>query len=175
MYYLLIGWTLYLGWGSVSLAANQGNGRVSMQGSIIDTACAIDMVSRYQVIEVMTLPLGQIMRDGRGAKVPLGIRLVNCTLTPSKPGQPDWSSFVVTFDGLSTRGNLFGIGGGAEGIGIEIADANGVVAIPGVPMPAGKLKEGSIQLDYTLSLVGNKDTLRPGNYQASVRFKLDYF
>lgn len=156
-------------------AANQGNGRVSMQGSIIDTPCAIDVNSRDQTIDMSTLPLGQIIRDGHGPQRPFSILLVNCSLKPARPGAVDWSHFLVTFDGATTRNNLFDVKGAARGIGLKIADREGVVAVPGEPMPAGSLHTGSMKLDYTLSLMSNHEALRAGTYWTTIRFKLDYF
>lgn len=44
----------------------QGEGRVNMQGSIIDTACAIAVESREQTIDMGITPLSEIIRDGHG-------------------------------------------------------------------------------------------------------------
>lgn len=41
----------------VKNAADQGHEKVSMQGSIIDTLCAIAMASREQMIDLITIPL----------------------------------------------------------------------------------------------------------------------
>lgn len=46
-------------------SAAQGWGKVNMHGAIIDTACAIAAGSRDQTIDMDTIPLGQIIRDGQ--------------------------------------------------------------------------------------------------------------
>ncbi|QGH61593.1 fimbrial protein [Serratia proteamaculans] len=168
---------LLVGAGAVSpvLAQGQGNGSVNMQGSIIDTPCAIDVPSRDQTIDMLSLPLGQIIRDGHGPTRPFSIHLVNCALTPMLPNRPDWSYFRVTFDGPTTHDDLFNLNGEARGVGLQIADSAGAIAIPGKQMPANDLQIGSMRLDYTLRLVGNHQTLRAGTYQTTLRFKLDYF
>ncbi|ASV56847.1 MrfB [Lelliottia jeotgali] len=156
--------------------ASQGaRGRVSMQGSIIDTACAIDTGSLYQSIEMPPLPIAQILRDGRGPEVPFSIRLINCTLQHQNPALPDWYAFQVTFDGSTTSRGLFGIQGQARGIGLQIADAFGEIAEPGNPMNMHILEAGATEMKYTLRLEGNHEHLHAGDYSSIIRFKLDYF
>lgn len=155
--------------------ADQGHGLVEMQGSIIDTPCAIDVADRNQSIDMSVIPVSQIMRDGQGPTRPFTIRLINCVLTPLKPGQPMVSRFSVTFDGATTNDNLFAVSGEGKGVGLQIADANGNFADPGQPLAGGKLQPGNSNLDYTLRLVSNRQTLRAGTYAATIRFKLDYY
>ncbi|MGG8041373.1 fimbrial protein [Klebsiella aerogenes] len=156
-------------------AAEHGHGRVNMQGSIIDTPCAIDVNSRDQTIDMAVIPVGQIIRDNHGPERAFHIRLINCTLTPLRPNSPDWSKFRITFDGPSTGQNLFRVSGDARGVGLQIADTAGAVAIPGEAMPAAELLIGNMQLNYTLRLMSNREHLRAGAYRTTIRFKLDYF
>lgn len=159
----------------VSQSADRGHGRISMKGSIIDTACAIELGSQYQDIGMVPVPTGQIVRDGRGSDVPFSIKLENCSLKRRLQERPDWTTLQVTFDGASVGNSLFGVAGGAAGVGLQIADAQGVLAVPGVAMPALALQDGSMRLDYVLRLVSGRDALRPGEYHTALRFKLEYF
>ncbi|HGL5969500.1 TPA: fimbrial protein [Klebsiella aerogenes] len=158
-------------------AQDQGHGRVSMEGTIVDTPCAIDVPSRDQTIDMAAVPVGQIIRDGHGPIRPFTIRLVDCSLTPLMPGntRPDWTRFRVTFDGATAHDQLFSVRGEARGVGLKIIDHDGVAAVPGKPMPAGQLQAGSFDLNYTLQLVGDHQSLRAGAYRTTIRFKLDYF
>ena len=155
--------TLALGWG-----------RVNMEGSILDTACAIEAGSRDQSIEMFTVPLGQIIRDGSGTGRPFTIHLINCVRTRPDPGLPDWQRFRVTFDGESRNG-LFLVHGTARGVALQITDAQGNIALPGKPLPAGDMIPGAMDLTYSLRLVGDQQVLRAGEYRSAVRFKLDYY
>lgn len=161
----------------IACAKDQGHGRVNMQGSIIDTACAIDVNSRDQTINMASLPVGQIIRDGFGPEKPFSIHLINCTLKPSHPvpGLHEWSKFQVTFDGMTTRDSLFGVSGEAKGVGLQITGSQGEIAIPGEPMSFSALTDGDMHLDYTLRLMANHETVQAGNYKTAIRFKLDYF
>jgi type 1 fimbria pilin len=158
-----------------SWAVDQGAGRVRMQGSIIETPCAIAVNSRDQSIDMSVLPVEQIMRDGRGPRRPFSIRLVDCSLARESSDQPDWSTFRVTFDGATTNDNLFAVSGQGRGVGLRIADEAGNPALPGRQMPPGNLRPGSITLDYSIRLEADRKILRAGPYRATIRFKLDYY
>ncbi|MGS0627041.1 MULTISPECIES: fimbrial protein [Photorhabdus] len=154
--------------------AAQGHGRVSMQGAIIDTACAIDAGSRDQTIELATMPVSRVIRDGQGPKRPFSIRLINCVLASVTSGTPDWRHFQVTFDG-APDGNNFRLYGVARGVALQITDTRGNQAYPGTPLPVGALQEGHMTLNYAMRLVGNHQLLQVGQYRTTVRFRLDYY
>lgn len=149
-----------------------GWGKVNMHGAIIDTACAIAVESREQTIDMETVPLADIVRDGEGRSKPFSIELVNCRL--ERPGKEDWKQFQVTFDG-DAEGDLFGVRGDASGVALKIIDRNGNTALPGKAMPFLDIIPGDMQLNYTMKLVANKHALKSGDYFSSIRFKLDYF
>ncbi|VFS14982.1 fimbrial anchor (mannose-resistance fimbriae), MrfB protein [Enterobacter cancerogenus] len=151
----------------------QGEGRVSMQGSIIETPCAIDTQSRDQSIDMGTTPVGVIARDGQGAARPFSIQLINCSL-PRGMQLPDWQSFQITFDG-ERRGGFFGVHGSAQGVALELVDANGNIAHPGEPLPTGALADGDLRLNYSLRLVGDRDVLQAGQFTSTLRFRMDYY
>ena len=154
--------------------SSQGWGRVNMQGAIIDTACAIATESQEQVIEMETVPVTDIVRDGKGISKGFSIELTNCVLSRTEKKLSDWQHFQMTFDGDNDDG-LFGVDGEAKGVGLQIADAYGNVARPGSPLPTGEIEPGSMRLNYEMRLVANKKTLRPGAYYSAIRFKVDYY
>ena len=153
---------------------SQGEGRVNMQGAIIDTACAIATESREQIIDMDIAPVGEIARDGQSKTHAFTIELINCMLTRPLPGLANWQQFQVTFDG-DADGDLFGVGGEAKGIALKIADTQGNMARPGKPLPAAEITPGRMILNYTIALVSNNQPLHAGNYSSAVRFKLDYY
>lgn len=150
------------------------DGTVTLGGSIIDTPCAIDADSRDQSISIVTVPLSQIIQDRESPARNFSIRLINCVLTPVTPGKPNWQSFNITFDG-PTDGQNFGVFGHANGLSIKITDSDGNVAIPGTPMPDLAIQPGDSTLNYNVRVVPNNKHLKPGNYQTTIRFKMDYY
>jgi type 1 fimbria pilin len=151
-----------------------GWGRILMEGSIIETACAIEMNSRDQAIEMITIPITKIAQDGRGIPKPFVIRLINCTLQRVDQSLPDFQLFRVTFDGVPD-GNLLGVEGEARGVGLQIKDHSGNIALPGVPLPPAEITPGDKVLHYTMNLVPNNQKLQAGEYRSTVRFKMDYY
>ncbi|WP_431224774.1 fimbrial protein [Serratia sp. L9] len=159
---------------SVFSAGVSGQGRVSMEGTIVETPCAIDVGDRDQSLVMDTLPISQLIRDGRGPEKDFAIHLVDCVLTRLNPAQPDWQLFQVTFDG-DRDSNYFGVTGEARGVALMIRDIKGEVAIPGDALPVSVITPGERHLRYTLSLVGNQDTLQAGDYRSAIRFRMDYY
>ncbi|MBV6819329.1 type 1 fimbrial protein [Rahnella sp. PD12R] len=148
-------------------------GHVHMQGSIIDTPCAISTADIHQSIEMSVSTVGEMVLNGRGSQKAFSLNLVNCDLNSHSQEQPDSTHFSTTFDGPSDHG-LFRISG-AEGVGLQITDALGHPATPGQPLPSGSLVPGTQRLDYILRLVSNDQPLKVGEYHAILRFKVDYF
>ncbi|MGP3036180.1 fimbrial protein [Serratia ureilytica] len=157
-----------------AMSAGQGEGRVNMQGAIIDTACAIATESREQIIDMDIIPISDIARDGRGRTVPFSIELINCVLERADKHLPDWKQFRITFDG-HVDGEMFGINGNASGIALKITDAAGNIATPGKSLPPVNILPGNYRLNYAMTLISNQRPLKAGDYFSSVRFKMDYY
>ncbi|EPL9568893.1 fimbrial protein [Providencia rettgeri] len=158
----------------ISRALKPIDGTVSMGGSIIEAPCAIDADSRDQSVNITTVPISQIIQDRESQTQDFSIRLINCVLAPITPGKPNWQFFNITFDG-PTDGRNFDVFGHANGLSVKITDSNGNVAIPGKAMPDLALKPGSNTLNYNVRVVSNNKRLKPGNYQTTIRFKMDYY
>lgn len=155
------------------LSPANAQGSVKMSGTIIETACAIDVGSRDQTIDMGSLALTDIRRDGQGPVRHFVIRLASCVLERQNPSKPNWQYFRVTFDGTHKRG-LFGVNGQAKGIGLQIQHDDGEIAVPGQGMSAGTLTSGTRDLTYQLRLVADQTPLVSGQYYSQLRFKLDY-
>ncbi|OUC37003.1 hypothetical protein BJP35_2268 [Enterobacter sp. J49] len=152
---------------------NWGRGQVSMQGSIIDAACAISTESRDQTLAIGTHSTGSLRR-GQEISSRLTIELINCVQKHPDPGHPDNKQFQVTFDG-EADGEHFRISGNARGLAIEISDENGHIARPGKALPPANIFPGKMTLNYNVKLVKNTKRIIPGNYHSAIRFKMDYF
>lgn len=147
-------------------------GKVSMQGSIVDTACAIDTGSYEQSIDMGILPIGLLRQVGHGPVQPFSITLIGCKLTPHDGD--NWQTFSVTFDGPA-NGEWFTVSGAAKGVALSLQDASGQTVQPGLATSKQDIKPGDHVLNYGLRLVSDETPLRPGEYQTAIRFKLDYY
>lgn len=149
-----------------------GWGRVSMQGTIIDSACSIDTNSLEQTIDMDTMSTFEIAKRKQGRSKSFTITLVNCSL--QRINNAEWKQFQITFDG-DHDGELFGVNGSASGVGLQILDSMGNIAIPGDAMPLMDLVSGEMNLTYNMKLMANDDEIKAGSYYSNIRFKLDYY
>lgn len=157
-----------------TIAAEWGQGRVNMQGSIVETACAIDTGDRKQSIEMGTLPVDTIIHEGKGNDNTFDIRLSHCVLSQSSENTPDQKHFQITFNGISDRDN-FKVSGDAQGVSLMITDTEGNIAQPGVPLPFKFIPTENMNLTYRIFLVGDHQEIRPGEYKAVIRFGMNYY
>lgn len=155
-------------------APSQGHGRISVAGSIIDSACAIATDSREQSVDIGDVPFEQLIRDGYGPAHPFTIHLINCVLTRPDPTRPNWETFAITFEGLREK-RYFGVTGSASGIALKITDADGNVVTPGRAMNRRHIQPKDMRLNYYITPVASGHVLKPGDYSSSIQFRLDYF
>lgn len=147
-------------------------GRIGMNGSIVDSACAIDTGSYEQSVDMGVIPVSTLRQQGHGPVRPFSIALIGCTLTPYD--SVGWQTFSVTFEG-PTSGDWFTVFGEARGVALLLEDVNGQPIYPGKTTSKQAINPGNSKLHYGLRLVSDKRSLRPGEYQSALRFKLDYY
>lgn len=150
-----------------------GSGRVRMNGEILAAACAIEADSAYQVVNLGTLPIESIEKQGHSSDTIFTIRLTNCKLATVDNSQHQ--TVKITFDGIRESGsNAIAIQGNAQGVGLNIKDARGNRVLLGVPLAETSLSAGGNVLSYSLYLSKNQHQLKVGHYQATVRFVMEY-
>ncbi|NBM87958.1 type 1 fimbrial protein [Proteus sp. G2661] len=147
-------------------------GKVSMHGSIVETACAIEMDNREQTVDMQAIPISLLARNGKGIAYSFKIKLINCTQERLNPRLSPWQAFSVTFDGIPD-GQLLQVEGTAKGAGLQIIDEWGNIAELGRPMPL--VKQISQELNYTINLLLNNSPLQAGAFRSVARFKMDYY
>ncbi|WP_440515032.1 fimbrial protein [Serratia sarumanii] len=162
--------------GSVSMAqaADQGHGKVTFTGSIIDAPCSISSKTIDQTIE-----LGQVskvaLKDG-GKSTPqfFSIDLENCSFGTAEAK----NKVSVTFTGIESAGKngLLGITGVARGASVAIAQSNGDVIKLGKATEPQALKDGLNSLSFSAYMQGDgaATTVTEGDFQAVADFNLAY-
>lgn len=162
------------GMSSVAYAADQGHGKVTFTGSIIDAPCSISPESEDQTVE-----LGQVsnvaLKDGGTSKPrPFAIDLENCAFD----GDDAKNKVTVTFTGMEGAGNngLLGITGTAKGASVAITDASGQAVELGKATKAQELQNGDNTLAFSAYLQGDgaSAAIIPGEFQAVADFTLAY-
>jgi type 1 fimbria pilin len=171
-------------WGCVAFASQQANspgsefdlgltGRVSMEGVIYSTPCDIDIGDDYQTIAMPGETREHIKRAGIGEPKPFSIYLTNCSLSSSEGADP-MRYMKIIFDGDEEMGS-FKINGSASGLVLELRDGAGQIIHPGIGMDYQKTVIDDYRLDYKLRLKTTLRNLMVGDYNAIIRYRVEYF
>ncbi|CAI0720414.1 Fimbria A protein precursor [Serratia entomophila] len=168
---IMLAAVLAFGASSLAHAADQGHGKVTFTGSIIDAPCSIAPESVDQTVD-----LGQVssiaLKDG-GKSVPrqFDIKLEQCDTTTLK-------TVTTTFDGKSSPANpeLLGIIGTASGASIALTDMASNPIKLGTATPPQTLNDGNNTLRFAAYLQGDgaSAAVVPGDFTAVADFKLAY-
>jgi type 1 fimbria pilin len=167
--------------GMSSLAhADQGHGKVTFTGAIIDAPCSISPESADQTVD-----LGQIsnvaLKDG-GKSTPrnFSIDLENCVFS----GKDAKNKVSATFTGIESASNngLLGITGTASGASVAITDGSGALIKLGQPTKAQALQDGRNSLSFAAYMQGDQGdgeegasaTIVEGDFQSVADFTLAY-
>ncbi|AWF33365.1 fimbria A protein (plasmid) [Klebsiella oxytoca] len=181
---LIVAIFLTAGFSSAASAADQGSGKVTFTGSIIDAPCSVVSGSADQTVE-----LGQVsnalLKTAGATSTPkdFSIKLEHCDFgSPAKK-----NSVQVTFTGQEAPGTsnkLLAINGTASGAGVGIKNGLGEEVTLGTAVTAQKLNDGNNELRFQGYLQGlpKKDVngtptpveVVPGNFTAVANFKLAY-
>lgn len=154
-------------------AADQGHGKVTFTGSIIDAPCSINPDSIDQTVNLGQVSNVALKANGNtGTSVPRNfeIKLENCDTTTLK-------SVKTTFTGAegANAGSL-GITGTAKGASIILTNGDGEQLKLGDASEAHMLQNGNNTLLFSAYLKGDgaSATVTPGDFSAVADFTLAY-
>ncbi|CNI75243.1 MULTISPECIES: fimbrial protein [Yersinia] len=162
---------LVLGFASMANAADQGQGTVTFNGSIIDAPCSIAAGSDSQTVEMGQISNVALQNGGKSQSRVFDIKLENCDITTLK-------TVTTTFGGAESAAvpGLLGITGVAEGAGIAIVDGTGSVITLGTATAEQTLVTGNNTLAFSAYLQGSTvaDAIKPGTFSSVADFTLAY-
>lgn len=171
---LFVGATLMAG---SAFAADQGAGKVTFTGSIIDAPCSIASTSVDQ-----TIPLGAISNvvlaangnTGVSTPEPFKIELKDCVIATA--GTKDKVTVIFTGAASDYDADSLGLLGSAEGAYILMSQADGAKVKLNTATSAQTLINGDNTLSFTAALKGGGTgaTIKPGSFQVPTNFVLSY-
>ncbi|ENE2355445.1 type 1 fimbrial protein [Serratia marcescens] len=178
---IMLAAVMAFGFSSVAHAAvkDQGQGKVTFSGSIIEAPCSIAPESTDQTVELGAISNVALKGGGKSTPRNFQIKLENCELD-SVVGSPTKNNTVsLTFSGSASEGNdkLLGITGVAKGAGIAITDGAGTNIELGKASKARELQNGANTLSFAAYLQGvtaSGVTIVPGEFQSVADFTLAY-
>lgn len=162
------------GMSSLAHAADQGHGKVTFTGSIIDAPCSIAPESIDQTVELGQISNAALKDNGHSMPKNFDIKLEGCSF-----GQPTAKNKVqVTFTGMeSAAGNgLLGITGNAKGASVAITQSDGQIIKLGKPTKEQALQDGNNTLTFAAYMQGDgaSTDVVEGDFQAVADFTLAY-
>jgi len=164
---------------SMAHAADQGHGKVTFTGAIIDAPCSISPESSDQTVELGQISNVALKNGGQSNPRPFSIDLENCSFEADDEGNPQKNKVAVTFTGMesSSVDGLLGITGTAKGAAVAITDGAGDVIKLGQPTKDQVLQNGNNTLQFSAYLQGasaSEASIVPGDFQAVADFTLAY-
>lgn len=154
-------------------AADQGAGKVTFTGSIIDAPCSIHPDSGDQEVDLGQIASSQLVGSGTSTPRNFDIKLENCVLSEEEGAA---NTVTVTFGGSAAdaTNKLLGITGTASGAGVAITDGSGKQITLTEPTDARDLIEGDNTLNFSAYLQGLGGAVETGEFQAVTDFTLAY-
>ncbi|OAH32812.1 fimbrial protein [Serratia marcescens] len=170
----LLAAAIVMGMSSMAHAADQGSGKVTFTGAIIDSPCSINPDSLDQTIDLGRISNVALASGGKSSTHNFAINLEGCSF-----GTPATNNKVtVTFTGEQSAAvdGALGITGSAQGAGVMLTEENGALVTLGQATKPQILHDGDNTLGFAAYLQGAKasDAIVPGDFTSVANFTLAY-
>ncbi|HEP1044383.1 TPA: fimbrial protein [Serratia marcescens] len=174
---IMLAAVMALGVSSLAHAADQGHGKVTFSGSIIDAPCSIAPEALDQTVELGAISSVALKNGGKSTPRNFDIKLENCELITTGAGKNN--AVTLTFTGATSAADskLLGITGTAKGAGVAITDGAGNDITLGKATNAQALQNGANSLSFAAYLQGSSAStavIVPGEFQSVADFTLAY-
>nr|ELR5115151.1 type 1 fimbrial protein [Providencia stuartii] len=168
-----------------AVESNQGHGKVTFKGEIIDAPCSISSDSIDQTVYLGQISNSVLANGGASSPKQFTIELEDCVF-PEKSGVQYNDKVKITFSGASAGFNskLLGVTGlnpdeGLVGnVGIQITDTQGAPIDMGISTTQShQLQAGSNTLEYSAFVRGADvavDAIPLGKFEGVTNFTLAY-
>ncbi|WP_321158004.1 fimbrial protein [Providencia stuartii] len=166
---------MMLGLASAANAADQGHGKVTFKGAIIDAPCSISPDSIDQTVDLGLISNMALVDGGKSSPRVFDIALENCDITNLTKGvQLVFTGASAAFDNTNKTLGIVGTGSGA---GVQITTGNGNVITLGTATPFQNIQEGNNTLRFSAYLMGNGgdiSTITAGDFSSVADFTMSY-
>ncbi|MGO2333437.1 fimbrial protein [Providencia sp.] len=173
--FLAMGVFLALGTASMVQAADQGHGKVTFKGAIIDAPCSISPDSIDQTVELGQISNIALVGGKKSTPRNFEVKLENCDVTNVTKGvQLTFTGAAASFDADNKTLGIVGTGAGA---GVQITNGGGNVIKLGTATPVQSIQNGNNTLLFSAYLIGNGgaiSTITPGDFSSVADFTLSY-
>ncbi|MGQ5793293.1 fimbrial protein [Serratia sp. IR-2025] len=172
---IMLAAVLAFGASSMVNAADQGHGKVTFTGSIIDAPCSISPETVEQTVDLGQISSAALKNSGKSTPKQFSIDLENCSFGE---GEDVANKVSATFTGMASAANngLLGITGTATGASVAITDGSGELITLGEATATQTLQDGNNTLSFSAYVQGDgaSAVITEGDFQAVADFTLAY-
>jgi type 1 fimbria pilin len=156
----------------ITSTGDQGRGKITFTGSIIDAPCSIAPESSDQTVNLGQISNVALKNGGKSVPRDFSIKLEQCDIATLK-------TVTTTFSGSASKSNpdLLGIVGTASGASIAITDMGSNPIKLGEATTSKTLSNGNNTLHYSAYLQGDSGDsakITPGEFSGIADFTLAY-
>ncbi|HFK8543434.1 TPA: fimbrial protein [Proteus mirabilis] len=151
-------------------------GTAKFLGKVISPACTLDMDSKYQLVDLGVIPVNKMNNDDDLlASKKIKIKLSDCQFINKTKNIDKVKGITLTFysDVSGSKADLFSFNNSDE-VYFKIIDEYGYSANSGESLPLIYVDGDNTYLYYKIDVVKKLDVITPGDYYASVLFKINY-
>jgi major type 1 subunit fimbrin (pilin) len=164
-----------------STFAHAADGTIAFEGKLIAAACTVDNSSTNMKVDMGSVSTTAFKAVGdTTSPKSFQLKLTNCDFGLTDPDDPDSAPKVgkatVRFDGTTTTEDpsLLAVVGGAQGVGIELADATGARVPVASDSPGMTLTKGENVLNFRARYIQTQDAVTAGAANSTAQFTLNY-
>jgi type 1 fimbria pilin len=155
-------------------AEDQGHGKITFKGSVIDAPCSIDADSLDQTVQLGSIAKGALEGGNRSTPVDFSIQLHDCSFDTKNEVNVAFNGY----EGDKTAGldNSFAVTGQAQGVGVTITDMGSNVIAPNTSAKAIVLNDGDNELQFQAYVQGasTSGAVVPGTFTSTANFVMSY-
>ncbi len=149
---------------------NQGSGKITFKGEVIDAPCSIAPGDEDQTINLGEVADTVLKSGQKSLPVDVTIHLQDCILSD---GTNTVDKVKITFS--SAKNTLEGNIGGATDVGVRLVKSDNTNVTLGTPITINFPTTNSYQeLNFKARMESLGRTATPGNVQAQANYVLDY-
>lgn len=158
--------------GAHAAVVDNGSGKVTFNGSVIEAACSVKAGDDDKVVELGQIASSALAKGGTSTPRNFTIELENCdvsTLTDK--------TVTSTWTGASANGinGALGVTGTAKNIGIMLTSGDGAPIVLGTPSSVQKLQNGNNTLLFAAFVKGSDtQAAAAGNFSGVANYTLAY-
>lgn len=155
-------------------AADEGHGKITFKGSVIDAACSIDAKSLDQTVELGAIAKGALNNGGKSTPVDFSIQLHDCDTSTAQEATVSFNGYEG--DKAAGLDKSFAVTGQASGVAVSITDMGSNVITPNSAAKAIAINDGDNELQFQAYVQGasTSDAVVPGTFTSTANFVMSY-